>query len=700
MNEKTVENRLVRLDPTEFVVVEGRGEMLLSHVSRSLETGDAGKPVVYAEAGDTRRYWLFDRSALGELAILIASWTGTLGELLRIGREVGVALAGQPPSSPAVELDGPRVTALWIETAPARPLLSSRPPRHSRPPSAATSAPPVSEPPSSEPPRRRRDGLLGRLRRRRAGVAAPAPVDRGIHVPDRLPGSLEAGPVQSELCRTAHMDLRHEEPLRAGTPFTVEVWCDEEAPRQGEEGQAVSITAAADCDELPVRVWLAASAHFEIASVPQVLTLRRSEGRSATLRFEATVAAAPPAGEPGQLSAMFVHNGRPAGSVTRVVALEGSAAAPPDVAAPLRPGAVELDTAARPADLVVQVTKVAGDDRQFVCTLSTPLLPGGDERSPEAWHLAERAPDLVAQFMEDFMGATEPAQRIARLRGAGRKLFDAAPEGFRRLYWELVDAGRPPRTILVASQDWAFPWELMVPYRTRADGSKEKHEPLGVRLAVGRWITDTHLPPPQRVPLADCYTFAPLYDEPYMLEHAPHEVAFVQEHFNGTAIHPGSRASLDYSLGSRAVALLHLACHGESSQDSSQVLMLEGAASLLSYELPEMAGVAHGVGGGRPLVFLNACEVGRLGPALIGVSGFPVEFIELGASAVVAPLWSVVDVTAHEVAKQFYTALVAAPERPFADVLREIRGRAYAEDTSEDTYAAYCFYGDPLAAQG
>ena len=73
------------------------------------------------------------------------------------------------------------------------------------------------------------------------------------------------------------------------------------------------------------------------------------------------------------------------------------------------------------------------------------------------------------------------------------------------------------------------------------------------------------------------------------------------------------------------------------------------------------------------------------------------SFIDLGASAVIAPLWSVKDTIAHQIAEDFYNRVKAEPDTPFAEILRTIRAKAYASETSEDTYAAYCFYGDPSA---
>jgi len=44
---------------------------------------------------------------------------------------------------------------------------------------------------------------------------------------------------------------------------------------------------------------------------------------------------------------------------------------------------------------------------------------------------------------------------------------------------------------------------------------------------------------------------------------------------------------------------------------------------------------------------------------------------------VIAPLWNVDDEIAFEVAKTFYERVVAEPRTPFAEIMREIRGRAY-----------------------
>jgi hypothetical protein len=51
------------------------------------------------------------------------------------------------------------------------------------------------------------------------------------------------------------------------------------------------------------------------------------------------------------------------------------------------------------------------------------------------------------------------------------------------------------------------------------------------------------------------------------------------------------------------------------------------------------------------------------------------------------------------VAVEFYEQIEQHPETPFAEILRRLRVRSYDPANGEDTYAAYAFYGDPLASR-
>jgi hypothetical protein len=55
------------------------------------------------------------------------------------------------------------------------------------------------------------------------------------------------------------------------------------------------------------------------------------------------------------------------------------------------------------------------------------------------------------------------------------------------------------------------------------------------------------------------------------------------------------------------------------------------------------------------------------------------------------------DGIAHQVAETFYNTVRSEPGTPFAEIVRRLRSKAYEGNSAEDTYAAYCFYGDPCA---
>jgi hypothetical protein len=74
------------------------------------------------------------------------------------------------------------------------------------------------------------------------------------------------------------------------------------------------------------------------------------------------------------------------------------------------------------------------------------------------------------------------------------------------------------------------------------------------------------------------------------------------------------------------------------------------------------------------------------------------SFIKLGAAAVIAPLWSVEDDVAREIASNFYGKLKEDPKAPIAQIFAATREKAYEPGSGRDTYAAYCFYGDPYAS--
>lgn len=539
------------------------------------------------------------------------------------------------------------------------------------------------------------------------GAAPPPPAPPPPRAADDSVETLE---------RTPHMDLSAEPPLPPGAEFTATVWADREGQRQGETSEGISIAAPASVRSFDLDVQLLTSAHFAVTARPALpLTLDRDEDASNRLEFRLRVLAADElaalgdeVADParGYLSATFRYQGRPAGKVTRLVDLAVPVAAEavrpePDVTAAPQ-AAVAFEAVEELPDLTVQIVADPTDpERRFHCLLETPWLDLSEDEASGRWTLRSTTSEIVTSYMALFTAkGKSDAQRLAALRGAGGDFFTSAPENFKAIYWRLIDEHGPPATLALVTEEPHYPWELMIPHRRRPDGTTERRGPLGVETSVGRFIHGLSLSGPRRLPLVDSYAVAPEYQGRRALPHAQEEAEMVTRLFSGEAIRPVTFERLDEALTAKAVSLVHFACHGKQTSGVQQSIYLDDDAELSSVEVSGMDGFRAAFERGRPLVFLNACEVGRLEPALAAVGGFAATFIELGARAVVAPLWSVKDTLAHEVATEFYRRLGEEPGVRLSEILRELRQRSYEGDQAgEDTYAAYCFYGDPLATR-
>lgn len=501
----------------------------------------------------------------------------------------------------------------------------------------------------------------------------------------------------SEVRRTPHMELPGGPPLRPGRRFDVAVWLDRLPARPGEEAEDFVLHRPADLAEVELDVWLRATRHFTIEDDPvKRLVVRLAEDSSDALTFRVAVVDEPPADGTPLLSASFAYNARPAGLVQRQVVLE-LASVGRGPATHRSSATAHLDPTAVPADLVVEVFRADHRDDLFDVRVATPLI-GGVSRHGR-WALRSTAPDLVARTMQRFFaGSASHAQRAASLRGAGFDFFEAAPRCFHELFWEMVDAGRPPRSVLIVSEERAIPWELMIPRRPDGPTLGAGATPLGVLCAVGRWHKDVHTSPRQLVGLRNSIVVAPRYDVRHYLRMSESESSTVLNHYPGNRFDPATFDNLESFFNSHQASLLHVVAHGAADQDGVQAIFLEGQEILDAQQLPATA-LASMCRSARPFVFLNACEVGLPVPGLVSVESFAKSFIEEGASCVIAPLWSVDDQVAHEYAGAFYKEISGDPSIPFADVVRRLRSRAY-EPNGEDTFAAYCFYGDPLAHAG
>jgi CHAT domain-containing protein len=99
------------------------------------------------------------------------------------------------------------------------------------------------------------------------------------------------------------------------------------------------------------------------------------------------------------------------------------------------------------------------------------------------------------------------------------------------------------------------------------------------------------------------------------------------------------------------------------------------------------------VGRRRPMVVLNACQVGRLQRRLAGFGGFSKAFLTAGAGVFVSSLWSVGDEPARSFVEAFYGQLNNGKTISEATV----QAREAARKAGDLTWLAYVVYANPQA---
>ncbi|HYR09081.1 MAG TPA: CHAT domain-containing protein, partial [Longimicrobium sp.] len=109
-----------------------------------------------------------------------------------------------------------------------------------------------------------------------------------------------------------------------------------------------------------------------------------------------------------------------------------------------------------------------------------------------------------------------------------------------------------------------------------------------------------------------------------------------------------------------------------------------------------ISGRVRNLGKAAPVVFLNACQVGRGGHSLVDVGGFARRFVGAGAAAFVGAYWSVYDEPASAFAIALYDRLLAG--EPFGAAALAARRSVRAD--GDPTWLAYTVYADPFATLG
>jgi CHAT domain len=205
-------------------------------------------------------------------------------------------------------------------------------------------------------------------------------------------------------------------------------------------------------------------------------------------------------------------------------------------------------------------------------------------------------------------------------------------------------------TVQIVSDEPDLPWEIMRPSWTDADGRRKVDQFLCERFLVSRWLSDATSVP--TIPVRKAAVISP----PSGLQWVASEVATIRT-LIPAPIEIGDKPALDAFLATGGADVVHFACHGDFRRDDP----LESVVMIGTDEFTrvDLAGEFSTFGRYRPLVFLNACDSGRLAGSPTGVAGWAQAFLAAGAGAFIGCLWSVGDQSASAFAQAFYTHLMA-----------------------------------------
>ncbi|MDX6484092.1 MAG: hypothetical protein QOE95_1863 [Gaiellaceae bacterium] len=403
------------------------------------------------------------------------------------------------------------------------------------------------------------------------------------------------------------------------------------------------------------------------------------------------------------LQAFYEVGGQTIGMAVRPVAVVRS----PDLLAGTEkpaslPGvALAIPTDAPPPDLEIRILLDPDHPGRLLWTFNTPhqgiILPdqglpteiGGDPKS-------------FTRLLIDRVNSKDGKLGIyPLLAGIGRDIANQMPDEL----WDLLRAvaAKSMRTpdVLILSQEPYVPWEL-----AKLDGplfDPDAPPFLAAQVNLGRWVLPRRQkapsrrqrppqPPPTELAIHSVAVVSGIYDMPgwNRLLEAEGEADDLEKKLKAQPVTATVQEVLRCLEGDPPADLLHFAVHGIYDPNGAQDgLMLTDGATLDPFQ----------VGGSDlvkvPFVFLNACQVGAGNQVLGDYAGMAAEFLAAGASGVIAPLWSVKDTLAREIALAFYAATENGAVGPAAALRDARKGFQAGRQAQSATYLAYQFFGHP-----
>jgi hypothetical protein len=332
---------------------------------------------------------------------------------------------------------------------------------------------------------------------------------------------------------------------------------------------------------------------------------------------------------------------------------------------------------------------------------SKPLLDRGGGPAASALAFVERIYERVTKELRS-LDDLKQLQRESRALGANlcQELFD--PE-VAKVLWPLRNR---IKIVQIVSWEPYIPWELV---RLRDPESGDIDDHFLAEYGLVRTLSNEM--PPRELSMAKwgylgatfpMGTFPPIGAE---LDYfTGNSAGSLYEYGIKPAAIAATRDAFYDVLAKDDFDVLHISCHAESPHQSIERASLiigdetvpgDGKPRLVEVDTITVQAEAR-LKGRRPLVFLNACETGRIGAVLTAWGGWPNVFLGAGASAFVGSAWAVRDKPAAAFSTAFYNALLGG--QTLAEAANE--ARASAKKLGDASWLAFKIYGHPRARRG
>jgi hypothetical protein len=297
------------------------------------------------------------------------------------------------------------------------------------------------------------------------------------------------------------------------------------------------------------------------------------------------------------------------------------------------------------------------------------------------------------QDIEDLPMDDEDQKRaiFLKLGKKGMQLFENVfPEDLRNLIWSIKDR---IKTLKIDSEEPWIPWEICKLTGVE-NGRNEEGKFFCEAFEVTRWIPG-HGAPRSKINFSKMAMVIPKDSGLDSVIKEKDEISrLMKKDFNVDMI-PANYVDITSSFEKGKYTIWHFSGHGsnmDSSNPNNSYLLLEKGAKLT----PEVInGKAKNLGIPRPLVFLNACQVGKSAMGLTGIGGWVSQFLDAGATSFIGAYWSVADGLAYEFAVNLYKSLLKGNN--IGKAVHEARISIKKE--GDPTWLAYTVYADPFATR-